>query len=108
MGKMCYVQAVVATTLDSSRDRPGSFGVIRAILLTQPVISQLLILDFHMFNFIESTLKSAASVVTIPVSVVADVVTLGGALTDKDQPYTADAASDLMKNIKDIGSPGKG
>ena len=49
-----------------------------------------------MFGMIESLAKAAAAVVTVPVAVVADVVTLGGALTDKDQPYTADAVGDLV------------
>ena len=58
-----------------------------------------------MFGMIESLAKAAAAVVTVPVAVVADVVTLGGALTDKDQPYTADAASDLVDNLKDATKP---
>lgn len=59
-----------------------------------------------MFGMLESLVKAAASVVTVPVAVVADVVTLGGSLTDKDQPYTADAVSDLVENLKDATKPG--
>ena len=40
----------------------------------------------NMFGMIESLAKAAAAVVTVPVALVADVVTLGGALSDKDQP----------------------
>ena len=58
-----------------------------------------------MFGMIESLAKAAAAVVTVPVAVVADVVTLGGALTDKDQPYTTDAVSDLVDNLKDSTMP---
>lgn len=58
-----------------------------------------------MFGMIESLAKAAASVVTVPVAVVADVVTLGGSLTDKDQPYTADAVGDLVDNLKDATKP---
>ena len=54
---------------------------------------------------IESLAKAAAAVVTVPVAVVADVVTMGGALTDKDQPYTADAVGDLVDNLKDATKP---
>lgn len=54
-----------------------------------------------MFGMIESLAKAAAAVVTVPVAVVADVVTMGGVLTDKDQPYTADAVGDLVDNLKD-------
>jgi len=58
-----------------------------------------------MFGMLESLAKAAVSVVTVPVAVVADVVTLGGALTDKDQPYTADAVGDLVDNLKDATRP---
>jgi len=54
---------------------------------------------------IESLAKAAAAVVTVPVAVVADVVTMGGVLTDKDQPYTADAVGDLVDNLKDATKP---
>lgn len=54
-----------------------------------------------MFGMLESLAKAAAAVVTVPIAVAADVVTMGGALTDKDQPYTADAVSDLVENLKD-------
>ena len=50
----------------------------------------------------ESLLKAAVGVVVdLPVSVAADVVTLGGALTDKDKPYTASAVENIVGNIKD-------
>lgn len=58
-----------------------------------------------MFGMLESLAKAAAAVVTVPVSVVADVVTMGGALTDKDKPYTAEAVEDLVDNIKDATKP---
>lgn len=58
-----------------------------------------------MFGMLESLAKAAVAVVTVPVSVVADVVTLGGTLTDKDQPYTADAVGDLVDNLKDATRP---
>ncbi len=58
-----------------------------------------------MFGFLESTLKAATSVVSVPVSIAADAVTLGGALTGKVRPYTADACSDLVKNVQDMTKP---
>jgi len=58
-----------------------------------------------MFGFLESTLKAAASVVSVPVALAADVVTMGGAMTDKERPYTADACADLMQNVKDMTRP---
>jgi hypothetical protein len=39
-------------------------------------------------------------VVETPVAIVADVVTLGGTLSDKDQPYTATAVEKVVKNIE--------
>ena len=58
-----------------------------------------------MFGMIGSLVKAAAAVVTVPVALVSDVVTLGGSLTDKDTPYTADALSDLVGNLKDATKP---
>lgn len=58
-----------------------------------------------MFGMLESLVKAAAAVVTVPVAVVADVVTLGGSLTDKNQPYTADAVGDFVDNLKDATKP---
>lgn len=58
-----------------------------------------------MFGFIEDLVKATVSVITVPVAVVADVVTLGGSLTDKDEPYTASAVSDLVKNLENAAKP---
>ena len=52
-----------------------------------------------------SLLKAAASVVTIPVAVVAEVVTLGGALTESDEPYTASEAKKLPENLQNVTDP---
>jgi len=60
-----------------------------------------------MFGMIESIAKAAVAVVTVPVSVVADVVTMGGVLTDKDKPYTAEAVEDFVDNLKDAATPDK-
>lgn len=53
----------------------------------------------------DSLLKAAVAVVKLPVTVAADAVTLGGSLTDKDRPYTADALSDLVKNLENATKP---
>lgn len=60
-----------------------------------------------MFGMFESLAKAAVAVVTVPVAVVADVVTMGGVLTDKDKPYTAEAVEDFVDNLKDAASPDK-
>jgi hypothetical protein len=56
-------------------------------------------------NIFESMLKAAVGVATLPVTLVADVATLGGVLTDKPVPYTADAVSDIVTNLKDASKP---
>lgn len=54
-----------------------------------------------------SLLKAAASVVTIPVAVVADAMTLGGALTESDEPYTASEVKKLVENLQNVTDPDK-
>ncbi|MBP7622423.1 MAG: hypothetical protein KA763_00515 [Xanthomonadales bacterium] len=60
-----------------------------------------------MFGILEDLAKAAVSVVKLPVSVAADVVTLGGSLTDRDRPYTADNVSDMVENLENATSPRK-
>ena len=54
---------------------------------------------------ITSLIKSAMVVVEAPVAVVADVATIGGALSDKDKPYTVETAEKFVKNVSDITEP---
>ncbi|MEG0991351.1 MAG: hypothetical protein RSN88_10860 [Gordonibacter sp.] len=58
-----------------------------------------------MFGMLTSLAKAATAVVTVPVAVAADVVTLGGSLTDKHKPYTAEAVEDFVDNLKDASKP---
>ena len=44
-------------------------------------------------------------VVETPIAVAADVVTLGGALTDQEKPYTAEAVSKVVENIQESTKP---
>lgn len=60
-----------------------------------------------MLGMFESLAKAAVAVVTVPVAVVADVVTMGGVMTDKDKPYTAEAVEDFVDNLKDAAMPDK-
>ena len=54
-----------------------------------------------MFGFIGSIAKAAVGVlIEAPIAVVADVITLGGTLSDKNQPYTATAVEKVVKNIQ--------
>lgn len=54
-----------------------------------------------MFEILRSLTKAAVGVVLTPVALVADVVTLGGFLTNQDVPYTVDAIAGIMGNIED-------
>ena len=55
-----------------------------------------------------SLFKAAVGVVIeTPLAVAADVATLGGALTDKKQPYTATAVQKVVQNIEDATDPKK-
>ena len=50
----------------------------------------------------ESLLKAAVGVVIeTPLAVAADIVTIGGALTDKNEPYTVTALKKVIDNIED-------
>lgn len=58
-----------------------------------------------MFSILNSLAKAAVGVVVAPVAVVADVVTLGGALNDKREPYTAVAVKEVMQNLANATNP---
>lgn len=54
-----------------------------------------------MFGTLKHLSKAlVGTVVQTPIAVVADVFTLGGALNDTKQPYTAEAMSKVMDNVK--------
>jgi hypothetical protein len=54
-----------------------------------------------MFSMLSNLTKAVVGVVVeTPIAVVADVVTLGGSLTDKDKPYTAEAVSKVVNNLQ--------
>lgn len=44
-------------------------------------------------------------VVETPIAIATDVVTIGGALTDKDEPYTATALKGVMQNVENATKP---
>ena len=54
-----------------------------------------------MFGMLGDLAKATVGlVIETPIAVVADVVTMGGALTDKDQPYAATALEKVMENVE--------
>lgn len=52
-------------------------------------------------------LTKAAVVVVIetPIAIAADVVTMGGVMTDKDEPYTATALKRVVENVESATKP---
>lgn len=59
-----------------------------------------------MFGILENLTKAVVGVVVeTPVAIVADAVTLGGALTDKEEPYTATAVKRVVDNIQRAATP---
>lgn len=55
-----------------------------------------------MFGLISGLTKAVVGVVVeTPLAIAADVVTMGGALTDKKEPYTATAVKKVVKNVDD-------
>lgn len=55
-----------------------------------------------MFDFLSKTAKLALDVATAPVAVAADVITMGGALTDKDEPYTVTKVKKIYDDVEDL------
>lgn len=56
----------------------------------------------QMLSFLTPLAKAAFAIVTVPAAAVADFITLGGALTEEPQPYTATELEKLHKNIKQL------
>ena len=50
-------------------------------------------------KLLEATIKT----VTLPVAIVADVVTMGGAMTDQKKPYTVQQIESIAEDIDEIG-----
>ena len=49
-------------------------------------------------GFFGSLLKTAMDIVETPVAIVKDVATMGGALTDQDEPYTIQKLKEAGKD----------
>ena len=61
-----------------------------------------------MFDSIKSLGKATIGVVVeTPLAIATDLATLGGAITDKDEPYTATALKKVVENVKDATEPDK-
>lgn len=61
-----------------------------------------------MFGMLTSLTKAVVgAVVETPIAIAADVITLGGSLTDKREPYTATALKTVADNVRDATTPDK-
>lgn len=58
--------------------------------------------SFQEMVMLGKLLSAAVDVVTLPVSVAVDVVTLGGALVDRDEQYTVSKAKRLGKDAGSV------
>lgn len=59
-----------------------------------------------MLGMLASLAKAAVGVVIeTPVALVADAITMGGALNDKREPYTATALKKVVGNVQDAAKP---
>lgn len=54
-----------------------------------------------MFRLFERAAHSAVDVATLPASIAADVVTMGGAIDDREEPYTATKVKRLTSDAWD-------
>lgn len=54
-----------------------------------------------MFGIIEGLTKAVVGIVVeTPVAIIADTLTLGGTLNDRQEPYTATALSGVVENVQ--------
>lgn len=59
-----------------------------------------------MFGLLSDLTKAVVGVVVeTPIAVATDVVTIGGALTDKDEPYTVTALKRVAQNVENAVTP---
>ena len=59
-----------------------------------------------MFGILVDLTKAVVGVVVeTPIALAADVLTLGGSITDKEEPNTATALKGVMKNVENATKP---
>jgi len=59
-----------------------------------------------MFGMLGDITKAVVGVaIETPVALVADVVTMGGAINERPEPYTASAIKNVVKNIENATKP---
>lgn len=59
-----------------------------------------------MFGMLGNLTKAVVGVVVeTPIAIAADVLTLCGSITDKDEPYTATAIKKVVENVENATKP---
>jgi len=59
-----------------------------------------------MFGILGDLTKAVVGVVIeTPIAIAADIVTMAGLVTDKDEPYTATALKGVMQNVENATKP---
>tara|TARA_R110002020_G_scaffold475890_1_gene713797 strand:+ start:47064 stop:47249 length:186 start_codon:yes stop_codon:yes gene_type:complete len=53
-------------------------------------------------SFLGKLTRAAVGVVVSPIDIAKDVVTMGGALTDKDEPYSVTRAKQVANDITSL------
>ncbi len=56
-----------------------------------------------MFGILENITKAVVNTATLPISIAADVVTMGGVMTDRNETYTGQKISQIMNNLDNAG-----
>ena len=56
-------------------------------------------------NLIESLVKAAVGVVTLPIAVAADVITMGGVFSANAAPYTYENVAGIVTNLTEATKP---
>lgn len=52
-------------------------------------------------SFFGSLVSAVVRTATIPVEIIKDVATMGGACTDEDEPYTVQQTKNVLNDIED-------
>lgn len=55
-----------------------------------------------MFSFLSKATAIAIDTVTLPVAVAVDLITLGGELTNRDEPYTVSNVKSIAHNAESL------
>ena len=52
-----------------------------------------------MFGLLKNLTKAVVGVVVSPIDIAADILTCGGAINDRGEPYTVSRMRDVMRNL---------